>query len=356
MSRHGAILLVVPDETWPYGGNAVTAARIVSCLLSSGQEAEALPVSMLATRIAEGGVALIHALHVLKSGLASAEMARRLNIPYCLTFTGTDLNSAAETEVGRKRMVDVLSGARAVVVFHEPAARLATKLFPWLGDRLHVVPPGVTMLQEGALPQRLRLSANGFVFLLPAGLRAVKRPIFAVEPLARLRAEGCTDVELVLAGPVLEEAAYEAVVEACRRHPFVRYLGAVPHCAMGALFRRADVVLNTSVAEGLSNAVLEAMILGRPLLVAANEGNRAAVGEDGEAALLFSDEASFLAGARQLYRQPELRRALGEQARRRAERLFHPDSECHAYLQLYQEILGCSVKEVGRHSCEPWPS
>jgi glycosyltransferase involved in cell wall biosynthesis len=87
-----------------------------------------------------------------------------------------------------------------------------------------------------------------------------------------------------------------------------------------ALLRRADVVCHPARAEGLPNAVLEAMAAARPIVATAAGGTPELV-EDGRHGLLVPtcDPAALAGGVVALIRDPARARALGLAARRRVE-------------------------------------
>ena len=139
------------------------------------------------------------------------------------------------------------------------------------------------------------------VLLLPAGLRPVKDVLWAAEALVHIAAElkkqqpgarcsSCgppfvfavcgpeldpgyaADVRNALIGPGGNEAAAAA---AAVRNGASALLPAVPRATMVRWMAQAAAVLNTSVSEGQSGAILEAAALGTPVLARDNPGNRA---------------------------------------------------------------------------------
>jgi glycosyltransferase involved in cell wall biosynthesis len=175
------------------------------------------------------------------------------------------------------------------------------------------------------------------LFFLPAGFRTVKRNAFALGPLAALRARG-VPLRFVAAGPVLSPAAAEDFDRGILSHPWARRFPAFPPEVRATVLSRADVVLNTSAHEGMSNAVLEAMLAGRAVLASDIPGNRAAI-RDGETGLLFSGEEDFAAKAERLARDAGLRASLGGAARADALVRFAPEREAKAVHAAYLEVL-----------------
>jgi glycosyltransferase involved in cell wall biosynthesis len=181
------------------------------------------------------------------------------------------------------------------------------------------------------------------VFLLPAGLRPVKRPLDALAPLARLREERA-DIRFAIAGAVFDADLLAQVEEASASKPWFQWLGPVPHEEMGDLYRAADVVLNTSASEGLSHALLEAMAAGKAVLASRVPGNRDLIhhGEDG---FLYRDANEFLELARRLAADPKLRAQLGRRAAERIVREFSPLAERDRYADLYRRLAAARAHQ-----------
>jgi glycosyltransferase involved in cell wall biosynthesis len=140
-----------------------------------------------------------------------------------------------------------------------------------------VVPRGVRV--PGTLPFR---PYAGRV-LLPAGLRPVKDVLLAIDLLGRLRARGLP-LALRILGPAMD-AAYAAEVRA-RAGPFVAVGEAAPE-EMREAYLAADVVWNTSLHEGGSNALLEAVAYGCAIFARDVPGNRDLLEEEGAPGALF---------------------------------------------------------------------
>merc|ERR1711959_708815 len=71
------------------------------------------------------------------------------------------------------------------------------------------------------------------------------------------------------------------------------YCGALPRTELHAAMLAADAVLNTSISEGMCNSLLEAMLLGTPVIARNNLGNAALI-SDGVTGLLFDTPAELV--------------------------------------------------------------
>lgn len=330
--------IIAPQYFPVEGGNAVTVRRIERHLRALGCEVQVFAVDQLAPEsILEGlkkfSPQLLHAFHGYHGGRIAQAFARSLQIPYLVTLTGTDVYQA----LCDQRSSDVrgaLRGAARLVAFHSCVKRRLAEHLPTLEERTTVIPQGVEIPssyeREG--------ERESFTFLLPSGLRPVKNVLFPLQPLATLHAV-YPRVRLLLVGPVLDAGYAARVMEEMDGYPFARYLGAVGHEAMGDLYRAADVVVNSSLAEGgMANSVLEALAYGKPLLVTDIEGNRSII-KEGVNGMIFRDAGEFHSKAERLLTDPQLCERLGKSGRELVKEKYPPEKEGRAYLQLYRSIL-----------------
>jgi glycosyltransferase involved in cell wall biosynthesis len=107
------------------------------------------------------------------------------------------------------------------------------------------------------------------------------------------------------------------------------------------LLAAAEIFVQSSMSEGLSIALLEAMAAGLPVAATAVGGNPEVV-LPGETGLLVPpNDPSALAGAMsQLLGDPELCRRLGRAGAGRVREHFSLDAMARAYAGLYREVLG----------------
>lgn len=123
-------------------------------------------------------------------------------------------------------------------------------------------------------------------------------------------------------------------------HPRLRCVGNIPHEKMPELYRQADILLLTSVREGLPMAVLEAMSCGIPI-VATNCSSLPELVEHGLNGFLCSlgDVDDFANRINLLADSPGLRRKVGQLNRSRIEERFTLDLMVSNYRKLFETIL-----------------
>ncbi len=106
------------------------------------------------------------------------------------------------------------------------------------------------------------------------------------------------------------------------------------------LLRAMHVFVLPSLAEGISNTILEAMASGLPV-VATNVGGNAELVTEGETGYLVprEDPLAMADSIRRYADDADLRRRHGANARRRAERQFGIDRMVEQYLDVYDGVL-----------------
>lgn len=191
--------------------------------------------------------------------------------------------------------------------------------------------PREELLAELGLPSAARL------VLLVGRLwlqKRVKDAIWAADLLKRIR----DDVHLLIVGdgPLRDRLhKFRDQVEIADRVHFLGHRGDVPR-----LLAHAEVAWSTSAYEGQSNAILEAMAAGVPVVASDIPGTRDLV-TSGETGLLFpaGDRAGLARCTQQLLESPDLAARLASAARARIETDFSLDRMLARYATLYRSLL-----------------
>lgn len=303
----------------PHTGNGTTACRLVRVLQQAWGAHDAVSIATIdCDSVAACDIDFIaqsHAivcLHAYRAGrvlLACSHASARVVV----VLGGTDVNeyvrpgSPTYSVEHVHTVATVLAQAAAVVAFtpalRDACASFASSSLPSdtsIHARTHIIPQSV-LLPDDAVWRRsydeqrtvaararcsatslrtlLRLAPDAVLLLLPCGLREVKDPLFAVEAIRRWRAT--SDVNLAIVGPPLQDACAAAVrtcagVTAHTPHGGEAGVWLLPPVEQAQLLQwmmEADVVLNTSQSEGMSNAIVEAMAVGTPVVARCNDGN-----------------------------------------------------------------------------------
>lgn len=213
-------------------------------------------------------------------------------------------------------------------------------------DRIEVIHNGIdpdAFALGGARPESLGASQSRggsggeLTILQVARFHPVKDHATAIRAFARV-AEALPAARLVLVGDGDGRPAIEAQVGELGLNDRVRFLGVRDDIA--ALLESADIFLLSSLSEGISVTLLEAMAARRPI-VATRVGGNPEVVDHGRNGLLSprGDDAALAANLLMLLRNPALRARMGEAGRNRLLKAFTRRQMHTAYARVYQQVL-----------------
>lgn len=248
-------------------------------------------------------------------GIPCGVIASRLGLPYIVSLRGSDVPfynprfRVADSLVFKHLSLHVWKRAAAVVANSEGLRTLAQASATQ--QAIDVIPNGVdtSIFQPGA-----PLAKNGTLRVLTVarliGRKGIEHLIDAMGEL------GDDRVTLTIAGEGNLRAALEA--RAVAYGDRVRFVGAVPHEQLPAVYRTHDVFILPSLNEGMSNTVLEAMASGLPILMTGTGGAQELV-ESGRNGALIEPEGKDIARKLMDYlHKPGLAEAHGARSREMA--------------------------------------
>lgn len=347
------ILILTPTAFPTVTGNASTTERWRRFLAKEGHDVqvlatEGLSVLALEKRLSEYQPEILHLHHAFRAGaLWLRSNTAWSDPPYALVVSpgGTDITQDTFLEDRRPVIVKIFERARAVVTQSEEMTQRIAASYPGIGEKIAFLPKSFCWM--GDEPFDLRRAAHcgpgDVLFFFPAGIRTVKgnlRALLLLEKVYRLRPM----IRAVFSGPAIEKPYAERFEAEIRRLSFfARWLPVIPFQAMRSAYSGADIILNFSSSEGLSNVLLEARAAGKPILASDIPENRGPVlgnGKGSPAGLLFDLESPdhFIEQALRLIDGGELRRELGENGRRHAEAMPTPEEEVRGLIQIYQKV------------------
>jgi glycosyltransferase involved in cell wall biosynthesis len=155
-----------------------------------------------------------------------------------------------------------------------------------------------------------------------------------------------TPANLVLVGPGADRQALAELAETLGVADRVQFAGAVPDPADH--LRAADVFVLPSVAEGMSNSLLEAMATSLPCVVSGIGGNTDLI-DDGRTGVLVREAtpAAWSSALIGLVHDPTRAEGLGEAARCRIDAEFSLRVVVDQYVELYRRLIRDAKGSVG---------
>jgi glycosyltransferase involved in cell wall biosynthesis len=196
----------------------------------------------------------------------------------------------------------------------------------------------LTTSERAAVRAEIGVEPDDLIVIQVARLDYLKDHATAIRTIERV-AGRCPNARLVLVGEGPERGAIEDLVQARVMGDHVRLLGR--RTDVPRLLAAADIVLLTSISEGIPLTLIEAMASGHPV-VSTRVGGVAEVVVDGQTGLLApAGDGETLAGhIVRLADEPGRRDRMGRSGRRRAEELFSEGRMHEAYQQIYTSMIG----------------
>jgi len=291
----------------------------------------------LAWKLRNAEVRHLHVHHGYAAAWIAMTAAQVLGRTYSMTLHGSDLLLGAS-------YLDVkLERCECCFTISEYNRNVIRRLYPLVDDRKLVV-------QRLGVPIPVKASArvqdedlqSCFSLLTVGRLHAVKNHTFLFYACALLREQGQA-VHCRVAGDGPERRRLKDLREHLHLSSEVEFLGAIPHEELGAYYDAADLVVLTSLSEGIPLTLMEAMARGALVLAPAITGIPELVA-DGETGFLYrpgslEDFASRVAWIREHYAAlSHVRRA----ARQHVRHSFNRELNLPRFQQrLLRQVWGC---------------
>lgn len=333
----------------PQTGNHTTAERIRSHIESAGHTCElrdaaefqsSAEVANLVSRNPPFEGAL--AIHLFRAG----RLLLDIQVPFGVIFGGTDINEDVKVEQKRVVMEQVLLKARFAVAFTDKLKEEAELFLLSQSSKICVQPQGIhtEVMESFCWAEFLRSSGVSGervdelrVFLLVCGLRRVKDPLYLVQAFSEWHDEDPLNV-LVIIGPKIDPVLTAEVEAAVQRTAGVFLAQERSQRELHAAMKRCFAVVNSSVSEGMSAAILEAMDLGVPVLARDIPGNAAVVRHEATG-LLYSSPQEFVQRSQRLVSDEQLRERVVRNGKLYVEEHHGLKQERETYRRLVATLL-----------------
>ena len=238
---------------------------------------------------------LIHVHWAIPAGLIGVWAGKLLRKPLVVTIHGSDFRMATErSNFLRKIFLYVCQRAKQIMCVSE----LQEKEIQKMGvrtEKISTFPMGIDQsFLEAGRKRREKLNGQSHTVLSNRNLL----PLYNVSLLIRaipmvLKEE--PETKFLIAGDGIEKETLEREVKSLNINSSVRFLGRVPHEEMPYLLSQADIYVSTSLYDGASVSLLEAMGSGTFPIVTDIPANREWIIDGENGFLVPLNEERFLA-------------------------------------------------------------
>ena len=267
-----------------------------------------------------------------------------LGIPMVVSCRGTELHLFGQHSPQQQAaFVDCLKRADAI---HCVSSNMANKVAEVSGREnsstsgIWVNRPAVAT--EKIIPKTDWAENNPPVILAVGRLVWIKGYDYLLASLSRLKQAGIAfRAQIIGDGPLYAPLRHS--IEDLDLKPEVELLGSLPSAEVFERLRSADLFVLSSHAEGISNAALEAMAMGLPVVTTNAGGMAEAVSDGVEGYVVPVRDISALADRlKSLLTDAGQRERMGRSARSRAEASFSLSRQAEVFEQMYNSVISSS--------------
>lgn len=277
---------------------------------------------------------LVHAVFGFPSGLIAYLLRKK--VPYVVSMRGSDVPFFNTRFTFGYKLIGPLikkiwASASALTANSKGLKELALLTDPQIDIR--VIPNGVDNNEFSPLVAE---SGKGTRLLTVARLINRKGIDYLIRSLSDLK-DTIPDLSLTIVGSGNKQTELEALVKKRELSDSVKFLGEVPHNELAAIYSSHDVFILPSFNEGMSNAMLEAMASGLPIVTTETGGTMEML--NGNAVIIEKGSSDSIRDAlRTILPDKE---KLNEMKRLSLERAkdFSWSKTVHEYFDFYDEAL-----------------
>jgi len=279
---------------------------------------------------------LAHALFAFPSGWLCYKSADKL--PYIISLLGSDVpGKHARLQVDYEILGPLLfkpiwQSASILTACSQGLKNRALKFLP--SASIDVIPTGVDLNQF--YPDKSGKQSDSTRLLTVGRLSVTKRVSVLINAVEILHKAGQKVSFTIAGGGPLEQQLRQIVSEKALAD-IICMTGRINPEQMPEIYRRHDLLISATMQEGLSNAMLEAMASGLPIVTTRCEGLDELIA--GNAIIVEKSDPQLIASAiRQLTQDSRTYESMSAASRKQAE-LFSWSSVADKYLQCYDKIL-----------------
>jgi glycosyltransferase involved in cell wall biosynthesis len=239
--------------------------------------------------------------------------------------------------VKRKVILNVMRCSEFVTVFSEQIRHIIRQRAEEI-SRVRIIHQSI-LLPTGKhhdFRKRCRIKDGNIVFLLYGAIRKVKQWPYAIDLLESVRKVN-PHFQLILAGPVLEEKEYRRIKDMISDKPWAVYLGPIERQRVNPLLETIDVMLNASMSECESNAMMEAMSRSKLVIGRNIPGNTSLLKK--ETGITFLNKNDLREKIIFVMSHPDHMHRIGRKAAWFLQQRFSYEKEIASYVNIYRMTL-----------------
>lgn len=294
---------------------------------------------------------LIIGIHLWRSGRVLNKLRKLkenflISSPYILIVSGTDANDFINREEERQEIRNAINNSEKIISFNE---EMISKLEEKLAFKLNyeIIPQSVNihsyndceLTSNFSIRKKFNIPDDYKITLFPSGIRKIKDPLFIFNQILEILNE-FNDHIIILIGAKLDNILYEKINSMIKNSKFSeRFLlhDPVLHIDFLNILKESQLVINSSISEGMSNVLMESMQMGVPVLARSNEGNNKLI-RNFYNGVLFSTQNEFVKFYKQIYQEEDFKNSIIKNAKSLIQENYSIQSEIRKYKLVLDEV------------------
>lgn len=290
--------------------------------------------------IAQNKYDLTHSFFTVPCGFLSLVFKKKYKIPYIISLRGADVPGYAERFSFIYKLLTPLikkiwKNSAEVISNSQGLKELALKANP--KQKIDVIYNGIDIKK---FTPNISLKNNDKFIITPGASRLTSRKglKYLIEAVQKL-SQKYPQIKLEIMGSGKEEKEkLEKLVANLNIQDKVEFLGRIPREETFSYYQKSDVFVLPSLNEGMSNAMLEALSSGLPIIATDTGGSKELIKEGENGYIIKMKNSDDIAQKlEKLINNPELKKRMGENSRKKALELSW-EKVAKKYFNLYKEV------------------
>lgn len=283
--------------------------------------------------------ALTHSFFTVPCGFISLLFKWQYNLPYIVSLRGSDVPGYSDRFPIIYKFIKPLvrliwKKSSAVIANSSGLRKLAFRTND--DQKIDLIYNGIDT--ENFKPKKEKQPADKIIITTGASrITARKGIIYLIKAMPEI-IKDYPETYLKLMGDGNEKESLEILVRELGLEKNIQFLGRIPREETSPYYQEASIFVMTSFNEGMSNAMLEALASGLPVISTETGGARELVKEDLNGFFIRMKNSEDLAEKiKRLLANPGLREKMGEESRKIAEKMSWKNV-AEKYFEEYKKI------------------
>ncbi len=302
---------------------------------------------------------VLHAQYAYPNGLAVLRAARAAGLPAVVSVQGGDGHWVGTCCTTHRDLVRAVFATAPALLIGSPSFAAEVAARHGVDPARFTLVPGATDAERFAPADRAAVArVSDPAVLLYHGRVDVRKGVLDLLDAVRLLLDSGVRVRLLVSGIGPDVELVRTRIGELGLAGAVEVLGAVPYERAHEVYRRGEVFVSPTYAEGFSNTILEAMASGLPVVSTDVVGVRDCVraggdGDDNGVLVAPRDPAALAAGIARVLDDAALRRRLAERALSDVHRLWSWPVVAGLITDVYDRVDGARVPEIPDPPLDP---